>query len=297
MNHHSKASTTTKDQLNISGSTRICAIIGDPIAHTLSPTIHNAAFRSLKMDLVYIPFRVRGRELGTAIEGLRSIGVVGINVTMPHKSRVLRYLDRIDDTAREIGAVNTVARKSTSLHGYNTDGKAAVKALSHLGSLSGRKALILGAGGAAKAIAHQLSETAHSIVILNRTRSNGARLASNITKWNGIPSHSYALNGTNLRREARPVDLLVNTLPAHVFPRFGEVLLQERIAERDMLVMDANYQPKSDFLARARLAGAKAIDGLEMLIEQASLSFKLWTGVDAPINVMRKAAAEVRAIQ
>jgi shikimate dehydrogenase len=297
MNHLSNASTTTKDPPSISGSTEICAIIGDPIAHTLSPAVHNAAFRSLKMDLVYVPFRVRRNELGMAIEGFRSIGVIGINVTMPHKSRVLRFLDRIDDTAREIGAVNTVARKSTRLHGYNTDGKAAVTALSHLGSLSGRKALILGAGGAAKAIAYQLSETADSIVILNRTRSNGARLASKITKWNGIPSHSYVLSGTNLRREARRGNLLINTLPAHVFPRFGEILIEEKIAEGDMLVMDANYELKNDFLTEARNSGAKAIDGLEMLIEQASLSFKLWTGVDAPIDVMRKAAAEARAIR
>lgn len=295
MNHLSNASTRRKDLPSISGSTQVYAIIGDPIAHSLSPAIHNAAFKWLKMDHVYVPFRVRRNELGTAIEGFRSLGVLGINVTMPHKSRVLRFLDRIDDTAREIGAVNTVVRKSARLHGYNTDGKAAVTALSHLGSLSGRKALILGAGGAAKAIAYQLSETAESIVILNRTRSNGARLASNITKWHGIPSHSYALSGMNLRREARGLDLLINTLPAHVFARFDKILIKEIVAERDILVMDANYEPSSDFLTKARLAGANAIDGLEMLIEQAALSFKLWTGLDAPIDVMRNAAMEEKA--
>jgi len=295
MNNLLNASTTTKDPPSVSGSTGVCAVIGDPIAHTLSPVIHNVAFRSLKMDLVYVPFRVRRSELGAAIEGFRSLGVLGINITMPHKSRVLRFLDRIDDTAREIGAVNTVVRKSARLHGYNTDGEAAVTALLHLGSLSGRKALILGAGGAAKAIAYQLSETADSIVILNRTRSNGARLASKITKWNGIPSRSYSLDRANLRREARRGNLLINTLPVHVFPRFAKMLIQEGLAARDMLVMDANYNPESDFLTKARLTGARAIDGLEMLVEQAALSFKLWTGLDAPIDVMREAAVEARA--
>lgn len=295
MNHQSNASPTTNDALRISGSTRICAIIGDPIAHTLSPSIHNAAFRSLKLDIVYVPFHVRRSELGAAIEGFRSLGVLGINVTRPHKSRVLRFLDKIETTAKKIGAVNTIVRKNDRLHGYNTDGEAAITALSRLGSLSGRKALILGAGGAAKAIAYQLSKMADSIVILNRTRSNGTRLASNITEWNGIPSRSYALDRPNLRREAKSRDLLINTLPVSVFPRFANVLIEERLVTRDMLVMDANYEHESNLLTKAQLAGAKAINGLDMLTEQAACSFKLWTGLDAPIDVMRQAAVNKRA--
>ena len=153
-------SQASSNMLRISGSTGVYAIIGDPIAHTLSPAIHNAAFKSLNMNRVYVPFRVRENELGRAIEGLRSLGVLGINVTMPHKSSVLRLLDTIDATAKEIGAVNTVVRKSARFHGYNTDGEAAVTVLSRLGSLSGRKIVILGAGGAASAIAYQLAKTA-----------------------------------------------------------------------------------------------------------------------------------------
>lgn len=246
------------------------------------------------MDLVYVPFLVRRSELGAAIEGFRSLGVLGINITMPHKSRVLRFLDRIDDTAREIGAVNTVVRRSGRLHGYNTDGQAALKALSHLGSLSGRRAVILGAGGAAKAIAYQLSNMVETIVILNRTRSKGARLASKVTKWSGASSRSCTLDKTNLRREVAQANLLINTLPVDVFSRFEKTLIREGLVGRDMLVMDANYKPKTGFLAKASHAGAKAIDGLEMLTEQAALSFELWTGVHAPIGVMREAALEAR---
>jgi shikimate dehydrogenase len=294
MNQLLNASTTAIDLPGINGSTRVCAVIGDPVEHTLSPGIHNAAFKRLKMDLVYVPFRVRTSQLRAAIKGLRCLEVSGINIMMPHKSRVLRFLDRIDKTAQEIGAVNTVVRKKASLHGYNTDGEGAVRALSQLGSLSGRKALILGAGGAAKAIAYYLSKSAETIVILNRTPSNGARLASRIIEWSGIPSRSCALSRRNLRREARRADLLINTLPVHAFARLGKIAVQDGLITQNMLVMDANYMPESEFLTDAKLAGAKAIDGLEMLIQQAGLSFKLWTGLEAPIDAMRQAAIEAR---
>jgi shikimate dehydrogenase len=294
MTHKSNASGAAYDASRINGSTRLCAVIGDPIGHTLSPFIHNAAFRSLKLDLVYVPFHVRRSELAAAIEGLRSLEVLGINVTMPHKSQVLRFLDKIEDTAKKIGAVNTIVTKNARLRGYNTDGKAAITVLSRLESLSGRKALILGAGGAARAIAYQLSKTADNIVILNRTRSTGTLLASNITEWNGIPSRSFDLNRSNLRKEAKSRDLLINTLPVSVFPRFANILIEERLVTREMLVMDTNYEHESNFLEKARLAGVKAIDGLEMLIEQAASSFRLWTGLDAPVDIMRQAAISAR---
>jgi shikimate dehydrogenase len=294
MNYLLNSSTTTTDQLNISGSTKVYAIIGDPVAHTLSPAMHNAAFKLLKMDAVYVSFRVRASELGAAIGGAKSLGMLGLNVTMPHKSHVLRFLDRIDGTAREIGAVNTIVRKNGSLRGYNTDGEGAVRALSQLDSLSGRRALIIGAGGAAKAIAYHLSKTAESTVILNRTRSNGTHLASKIKRWSGMSSRSCTLDGASLRREAKRADLLINTLPAAAFVRYGKILVQERLIAQNTLVMDTNYTSEDEFLLGASLAGAKAIDGFEMLIQQAGLSFKLWTGLDAPIDMMRKAAAETR---
>ncbi len=288
-------SQASSNMLSISGSTGVYAIIGDPIAHTLSPAIHNAAFKSLNMNRVYVPFRVRENELGRAFAGLKSLGVLGINVTMPHKSSVLRLLDTIDATAKEIGAVNTVVRKGAGFHGYNTDGEAAVTVLSRLGSLSDRKIVILGAGGTASAIAYQLAKTAESIVILNRTRSKGARLAYDITKRKGASCQAYPLDRRNICREAARGDLLINTIPVSVFPRLGKILIQERLVTRDMLLMDVNYESKSDFLSEAKLSGATIIDGIEMLIGQAALSFKLWTGLDAPINVMRKAAAEARS--
>jgi shikimate dehydrogenase len=295
MTHVSTPSRTREYSPIINGSTQVCAIIGDPIEHTLSPAIHNAAFRSLKMDIVYVGFRVRESQLGRAIHGFKSVQVLGINVTMPHKSRVLRFLDKVDNTAQEIGAVNTIVRRGTALHGHNTDGEAALTSLSNHGSIAGSRALILGAGGAAKAIAYHLSKIAETMTVLNRTRSNGARLSSNIKKWSGIPTHSDTLVKKNLCREAGKANLLINTLPAHVFSRYGRILTEEKITGQGMFVMDVNYAPESNFLDKTRRMGAKAIDGLEMLIEQAALSFNLWTGMAAPIAVMRKAAVEARS--
>ncbi|WP_455285315.1 shikimate dehydrogenase [[Eubacterium] cellulosolvens] len=297
MNRLSTGSATFTCIPRISGAAKVCAIIGDPVAHSLSPPIHNAAFRSLGMDFVYVPFRVRTGELRAAIQGIRSLGILGVNVTIPHKTRVLTLLDTIDKTALEIGAVNTIVRNDSRLSGHNTDGQAALAVLQSLaGSLSGRKTVILGAGGAARAIVYYVSKAAENIAILNRTRSKRSNMANRIMKLSGVKCRSYGLNKANLRREVDQADLLINTLPADVFARFGKMLIQKRLIRQDMLVFDVNYAPENDFLVGAKLAGARAVDGLEMLIRQAALSFSLWTRREAPIDIMREAAIQARAM-
>jgi len=279
----------------IGGTTRVCAVIGDPIKHSLSPPMHNAAFRSLGMDLVYVAFRVRKDELRAAIEGIRSLGILGVNVTMPHKTRVLRFLDKVDVTAREIGAVNTIVRSDSELHGYNTDGQAALASLASLGcSLSGSAGVILGAGGAARSIAYHLCRVVESLTILNRTRSKASSIAGKARMWSGARCRSHRLDRTSLRQELSEASLLINTLPVHVFPRIGKTLIEQRLVRPGMLVLDINYQSKNDFLAEAKLAGAKVSDGLDMLVRQAALSFRIWTGRDAPIEIMREAAIKAR---
>jgi len=296
LNKVSKASAVLASLPKISGAARVCAVIGDPIAHSLSPAIHNAAFRSLGMDLVYVPFRVRANELKAAIEGIRSLGVLGVNVTMPHKTRVVPLLDAIEKTALQIGAVNTIVRNDGRLRGYNTDGQAALAVLQSLAEpLLGRRAVILGAGGAARAIVYYLSETVGSIAILNRTRSKASSIASKIARLRGMTCRSYGLNKASLLRELGQADLLVNTIPADAFAHLGNILIQEQLVRQDMVVFDVNYKPKNDFLVNAKLAGAKAIDGLDMLVRQAALSFTLWTGREAPIDIMREAAMQARA--
>jgi len=286
------------DHSKIGEGTKVCAVIGDPIEHSLSPAIHNAAYRSLGMDFVYVAFRVRSRELARAIEGARALGMVGLNVTRPHKTSVMDLLDTTEKTARKIGAVNTIVRSGGGLRGYNTDGQAALEVLQKLGgSLSGTRVVILGAGGAARAIAYYLSKTTQSMSILNRTRASGSRLAAEITRWSDVKCLSRGLDRTSLRKEVSKSDVLINTLPVDILPRFGSTLICEGLIRTGMIVFDANYVHESDFLLDAEVAGAKVADGLDMLVGQAALSFRLWTGRNPPIDVMHETALKARQMQ
>jgi shikimate dehydrogenase len=279
----------------IKGATRVCALIGDPVRHSLSPAIQNAAFEALGLDIVYVAFRVSAARLSDAIEGIRSLDILGVNVTMPHKTAILRFLDRTESSAEETRAVNTIVRKRNLLWGYNTDGPAALKVLRSLaGSLSGIKAVILGAGGGARSVAYHISKDVGELAILNRTRTRGTNLAASIRRLRTTPCRSYILSMRNLRRETKRADLLVNTLPVEVFAGIGNALIREGLVRPDMLIMDINYKPRTDFVARAKAEGAKATEGLDMLLEQAALSFRLWTGRDPPRNVMREAAVRAK---
>ncbi len=161
----------------ISGKTRVYGVIGDPIEHSLSPTIQNAAFNHLKMDSVFLAFRVKPAELEIAVRGVRGLGIHGLNVTMPHKKTVVKYLDELDHAAKFLGAVNTILNNEGGLLGFNTDGVGAVKALRENGTeLSGKKVLLLGAGGAAKAIAFSLVKEVGKLVILNRAARKSGRV-------------------------------------------------------------------------------------------------------------------------
>ena len=165
--------------MKISGKTKVCCVIGDPIEHSLSPLIHNAAFRHLKLDFVYVAFRVKEEELEEAVRGIRTLKIHGLNVTMPHKTAIIKYLDEIDRTAKAIGAVNTVLNADGKLVGFNTDGVGALNALkNNQVELHGKKILLLGAGGAAKAIAFHLAPEVEELRILNRTGEKARQLAS-----------------------------------------------------------------------------------------------------------------------
>jgi shikimate dehydrogenase len=295
LNEFLNSSSATAGPHRIGGATKVCAVIGDPIEHTLSPPMHNAAFRSLGMDYVYVAFRIRRDQLARAIAGFRALGIVGVNVTRPHKTSILRFLDGIERNAREIGAVNTVVNADGTLRGYNTDGQAAFDVLQGIGgSLSDKKVVILGAGGAARAITHFLSKTVPRISMLNRTRSRGSKLAAEIARRSKAQCRAYGLSKADLRKEVPEADLVINTLPVDIFPRFGAILIQEELIRPGMIVFDANYVHRSDFLVDAERAGATVTDGLEMLVRQAALSFKLWTGREPPIDVMRAAANEAK---
>ena len=278
--------------MSISGKTRVCGVIGDPISHTLSPIIHNTAFSHLKLDFVYLAFDVKPSELENAMHGIRGLGIYGLNVTMPHKKAVLRFLDEVDQTVKFLGVVNTILNKKGRLCGFNTDGFGALWALKENGfDLSGKKALLLGAGGAAKAIALSLAEEVEELTLLNRTLEKVRELEEKLNQHFGEKVRSDTLSPGNVKKYLRDSDILINATSVGMYPNLSQSIVPSEILKPDLVVMDIVYNPvETQLVENARAAGASVITGVEMLIHQGAASFEIWTGCPAPVDVMRKAA-------
>ena len=277
----------------INGRTKVCCLIGKPVSHSLSPVIHNAAFRELNLNYIYVAFNVERDSLKTAIRGIKSLGIRGVNVTMPHKTEVIEYIDVVDDNAREIRAVNTIVNDNGILKGYNTDGIGALKAIKRFTSIEGRRILLIGAGGAGRAIATELSKYASELIILNRTVSKAAEIALKLSK-KGYKVRGRGLNRRIIEREIKKVDLIINATPIGMKEVVSSSPVPKELLSPDMVVFDIVYEPlETELLQYAKSLGCLTIDGLWMLIYQAAEAFKLWTDKEAPIEVMRKAALEV----
>ncbi len=279
----------------ISAGTRIFALIGDPVEGSLSPPMHNAAFRHLGLNCLYVAFRVPSPLLREAVLGVRAMGMGGLNVTFPHKTAILPFLDELDPSAREVGAVNTVKNEGGRLIGFNTDGEGAVRFLREkLGSLKGKRAVMLGAGGAARAIAFSLLREGAELTLLNRTPSRAKRLASELGKKGAVRVSWGGLGKEELREALSSADLLLNATPVGM-DRRDETLVTHDLMHPNLFVMDLVYHPPETRLMReARKAGARAENGLGMLLHQAALSFTIFTGRRAPLQVMRRALREAR---
>jgi shikimate dehydrogenase len=278
--------------MNISGKTRVCGVIGDPIEHTLSPIIHNAAFNSLNLDIVFLAFKVNFQEVGSALAGMRALNFVGLNVTMPHKKAVISYLDGIDPDAKFLDSINTINKKDSKLIGFNTDGIGALKALRENGvNPQEKRVLLLGAGGAATAIAYTLAKESNELVILNRTPAQAEKLA-NILKITGNKKViAGSLSPNTIQQSLKNSDILVNATSVGMEPNTHQSLVLPEWLKPDLVVMDIIYKPIETKLAKyAKAAGAKVVSGVEMLIYQGATSFEIWTGCKAPIAVMKKAA-------
>jgi len=276
----------------ISGKTRVCGVIGDPIEHTLSPAIHNAAFNHLKLDFVFLAFRVKAADLENAVRGMRGLGIHGLNVTMPHKSTVIAYLDEVDPAVKFLGSANTILNKDGKLSGFNTDGVGALKALrENCTELSEKKVLLFGAGGAAKAIAFSLAEEVGELVVLNRAAEKAAVLADALNRMFGKKIVGGALSPSAVHKNLQDSDILVNATSVGMYPNVNQSLVAPQWLKSNLTVMDIVYNPVETKLSRdAKAAGAKVISGVEMLIYQGAASFEIWTERAAPIEVMRKAA-------
>jgi len=275
----------------ISGKTRVCAVIGDPIEHTLSPAMHNAAFEHLKLDFVFLAFRVTSDELENAVRGACALDIRGLNVTMPHKNSVTEFLDEADPAVKFLGAANTILNQSGRLKGFNTDGVGALKALKQNGvNLAGKKVLLLGAGGAAKAIAFSLAKEVDELCILNRDAVKARELASVLEPF-GKKIVGNEFSPKQLQQKLQDSDVLINATFVGMTPYASDSLVKPDWLKPELTVMDIVYNPVETKLLRdARASGAKVINGVEMLLYQGAASFEIWTGCKAPVDVMRKAA-------
>ncbi|ACS34097.1 shikimate dehydrogenase [Thermococcus gammatolerans] len=262
--------------------TRLYGLIGFPARHSLSPAMHNAAFRELGMNAVYLAFEVAPERLKMAVDGVRGLGIHGLNVTMPHKTTVIEHLDGLSGEAEEIGSVNTIVNDG-ELIGYNTDGVGARRALEMVTSLRGKNVLIIGAGGAGRAIAYALSKVSE-VVVLNRTPEKARAL-----ERFGVTGDR--LTPENLRRYLANADVLINATPVGM--NSDESPVPAELLREGLVVMDIVYKPlKTRLLREAERRGCVTVDGLWMLVHQGAESFRLWTGKSVDPELMRRAALE-----
>jgi shikimate dehydrogenase len=278
--------------MHIDGKTKIYGLIGYPVKHTLSPAMHNAAFKSLRINAAYMAFEVKPRELKAAISCARSIGICGLNVTIPHKENVLCHLDGVDKEASLIGAVNTIVVKGGRLKGFNTDGRGFVASLKKAFGISpkGRSFFIIGAGGASRAISFSLAlGGARRIVLVDEMKNKAIRLASSLAKNTSCEAIALKRDKKVMKEMILNSDVLVNATPCGMEPSDPQVIDPSSL-HKGLFVCDIIYNPRVTRLLReARKMGAKTLNGAGMLLNQGAISFELWTGRKAPLGVMKRA--------
>jgi shikimate dehydrogenase len=273
----------------------IFAVFGDPVEHSLSPVMHNAAYKALGMDCEYHKFRVSLDDLEGAIKGARAMGFGGLNLTIPLKEKALGIVEP-DTMAQAIGAVNTIEFSDdtiagiTGIVGHNTDGIGAVKALAASGvDIPGSTVLILGAGGAARAVAYQLAKDGARVTIANRTLGKAQELAENVRSVGNA-------NGTGLEELPKltaDADIIINTTSVGMHPDTDRTLVTADMMHTGQVIFDIVYSPlETRLLREAKKVGAVTIDGIKMLVLQGAESFRIWTGIEPPVAVIEQAVRD-----
>ncbi len=276
--------------MEINAQTKLCGVIGNPVEHSLSPAIHNAAFRKLGLNFVYLAFPVE--NIADAVRGLRALGNVrGFSVTIPHKVSAIRFLDEVEPTARQIGAINTIVVDHGKLTGYNTDASGALRALQDNGiELKGRRVVLLGSGGAARAIAFALAadSAVAELFVLGIDEVERQCLVRDLQAKTSLRVHEAALSEDTLRRLLPDAQVLIHCTPVGMYPKIQETCVPAGLLHARLAVMDIVYNPQETRLLKdAEAAGCRTIRGLEMFLNQAAAQFELWTNQPAPTDVMR----------
>ncbi len=283
------------DIRTISPSTRFCMVIGDPIAHSLSPAIHNAAYAELGLDFVYVACRVE--DVKGAVAGMRALeNFRGMSVTIPHKVAVMRFMDEIGDVDRAIGAINTVVHDQDRLVGLNTDGPGALKALTDAGvDLTDKNVLMLGSGGAARAIAFTLAwdNRLARLNLMDIDQAMLAALTADLKSGTRADIASKVMTDDGLAESMAAADVIIHCTPIGMHPKEDATLVPPSLFRPGQVVFDIVYTPlETRLLADARSKGLQTISGVEMFVNQAVLQFERFTGAHAPIEVMRRVVME-----
>jgi shikimate dehydrogenase len=261
----------------IDAQTEIYGIIGNPVRHSLSPVIHNTAFKRMELNAAYLAFEVENLE--EAISGIRGLGIRGVSVTIPFKTQVIPFLDEVEALAKKIKAVNTIVNEGGRLIGYNTDWCGVLEALEEEVDLNGKKVLLLGAGGAARAIAFGLKERGSQVIISNRSPDKANELAKNL---------GFVYQPLLSMNEPK-IDVIINSTSVGMSSHHAESPLPKKFLKEGMVVMDIVYQPlKTKLLQEAEERGCRTIDGLEMLARQGAGQFEIWTGKRPDIEEIKE---------
>ncbi|MCA9500748.1 MAG: shikimate dehydrogenase [Nitrospira sp.] len=277
--------------MDMNAQTQLCGLIGNPVDHSLSPAIHNAAFRQLGLNFVYLAFPVQ--DLEGAVRGLRALGHIrGLSVTIPHKVPILPLLDSVETTAKYIGSVNTIIKDHGLLVGSNTDASGALQALQQGGvERTGQRIVILGSGGAARAIAFALGVEGKikHLTLLGVDDQERTLLANDLKAKTPILMHDASLTPETLQSALAQAQLLIHCTPVGMYPKVDESCVPKHLLHRELTVMDIVYNPlNTRLLQDAQAIGCRTIQGINMFLYQAVGQFELWTGKSAPIEVMRK---------
>ena len=275
----------------LSAHTQLCGVLGNPVKHSLSPAIHNAAFQELHLDFVYLAFQVE--HIQPAIEGIRALGNIrGFSVTIPHKVSAIPFLDTIDPTAKQIGAINTIVKQEGQLLGINTDSAGAIRALREAGiHPQDERITLIGSGGAARAIAFGLAMDSNipSLSLLGIDETELNILANDLRERTGITVSVKKLETSSLKPTLAESSLLIHCTPIGMSPKTEDTCIPQEWLHPGLTVMDIVYNPlETRLLREAKTIGARTIPGIEMFLYQAVIQFELWTERPAPVSLMRK---------
>jgi len=284
-----------KDSRTLDFNTRLCAVIGNPVSHSLSPAIHNAAFAALDLNFVYLPCQVE--DVAGVLSGMRAMhNFRGMSVTIPHKIEAMKHVDEINAADRTIGSINTIINDNGKLIGLGTDGPGAMKALADAGvELSGKQVLMIGAGGASRAISFTLALKAglKGMTLLDIDQRVLEGLADDLERHTGIPVSAAGMSDKALAEAMNSADIIIHSTPVGMHPNSDASLVPARLFRPGQVVFDVVYTPlETRLLADARAAGLQTVSGVEMFINQAVLQFEQFTGRPAPAEVMRQVVME-----